>query len=157
MQHSMNKPLSFVPQKDSQRVGTESCAVTQLDFLAVRKPCRPVEKAYVLSLPSFRRAIRYSLSLADLEPKQVYEPLDMDKATWSRIENGQQAFPPEKLKQLRELVGNDAALIWLAHDNGYDLVPLRTELEEQLQASEARAQELERQNDLMRELLTGRR
>lgn len=152
MPQSMNKPLSFAQQKDSERVGTDSLPVSQLDFLAPRKACPPVDKPYVLSLPSFRRALRYSLSLADLEPKQVYDPMGVDKATWSRIENGQQAFPPERLNELAELTGNDAPLIWLAHSRGYELRPLKTELQERLAESEARAAELARENELLKRL-----
>ncbi len=139
---------------DSQRVETDSLIGEQLDFLQRRKVCPPVDKTYLLALPSFRRALRYSLSLSDLEPKQVYEPLDMDKATWSRIENGQQAFPPELMWKLATITGNDAPLMWLAHSRGYELRPLKTELQERLEAAEAHAVELERQNALMRELLT---
>lgn len=157
MQRSIGQALSFAQQKDSERVGTNSRPLEQIDFLATKKVCPPVDKTYVLSLPSFRRALRYSMSLADLEPKQVYEPLDMDKATWSRIENGAQAFPPDLLGRLAMLTGNDAPLIWLAHSRGYDLRPLRSELQERLEAAEAHAAELERQNALMRELLTGRK
>jgi hypothetical protein len=153
----MRSEKSFAQTKDSQRLGTESLAGEQIDFLAAKKPCRPVDKAYLLSLPSFRRALRYSLSLADLEPKQVYDPLDMDKATWSRIENGQQAFPPELLWKLASITGNDAPLMWLANSRGYELRPLKSELQERLDAAEAHAAELERQNALMRELLQGRK
>ncbi len=157
MPQSIRHGNSFAQSKDSQRVGTDSQSVAQVDWLSQRKPCPPVDKAYVLSLPSFRRALRYSLSLSDLEPKQVYEPLDMDKATWSRIENGQQAFPPDQLDALAKLTGNDAPLMWLAHSRGYELRPLRSELQERLEAAEAHAAELERQNALMRELLQGRK
>jgi hypothetical protein len=157
MQRSMANSPSRDQKMDSQRVGTDSRPVSQVDWLNPRKPCPPVDKAYVLSLSSFRRALRYSLSLADLEPKQVYEPLDMDKATWSRIENGQQAFPPDQLGLLASITGNDAPLIWLAHARGYELRPLKSELEERLAAAEAERAELQRQNDLMRELLQGRR
>jgi plasmid maintenance system antidote protein VapI len=157
MPSSMSKPSSFVRKQDSQQVGTDSRPVAQLDFVTPRKVCPPVDRAYLLTLPSFRRALRYSLSLADLEPKQVYEPLDMDKATWSRIENGAQAFPPDMLGKLASLTGNDAPLIWLAHSRGYELRPLKSELQERLDEAEARAAELERQNALMRELLQGRR
>src|SRR6478609_5925216 len=153
----MKASIFFAQSQDTERVGTISRPGEQIDFLAKRKPCPPVDKAYVLSLPSFRRALRYSLSLADLDPKQVYEPLDMDKATWSRIENGQQAFPPDMLNQLAEITGNDAPLIWLAHSRGYELRPLKSELQERLDAAEANAAELERQNKLMRELLQARR
>lgn len=147
----------FDQTKDSQRVSSNSRPVAQLELLPTRKPCPPVDKTYVLSLTSFRRALRYSLSLADLEPKQVYEPLEMDKATWSRIENGLQAFPPELLNRLAEITGNDAPLIWLANSRGYELRPLKSELQERLAAAEVEMAELLRQNNLMRELIQGRR
>jgi plasmid maintenance system antidote protein VapI len=157
MPHSITQRRSLAHEQDSERVGTKSQGVEQLSFLPTKRTCPPIDKPYVLSLSSFRRAIRYSMSIADLEPKQVYEPLDMDKATWSRIENGQQAFPPDLLGRLAELTGNDAPLVWLAHSRGYELRPLRSELQERLEAAEAHALELERQNSLMRELLQGRR
>jgi hypothetical protein len=157
MSNTMRQANSRANEMDSQRVGNDFLAGAQLDFLASRKQCPPVDKTYLLSLPSFRRALRYSLSLADLEPKQVYEPLEMDKATWSRIENGLQAFPPDLLWKLATITGNEAPLMWLAHSRGYELRPLKSALEEQLESERAARLELERQNTLMRELLTTRR
>lgn len=153
----MPKAPSRAHKRDSQQVSTNSPAVEQLDFLSARKAPVPVDKPYLVALPNFRRALRYSVSLADLEPKQVYEPLGMDKATWSRIESGYQCFPPEKLQELAAITGNNAPLMWLAHNLGFDLRPLRSELEEQLEAERERADELERENNLMRQLLTARR
>lgn len=157
MAANLNASRMAAQTLDSQRVSTNSRPVEQLDFLTARKACPPVDKPYLLGLPNFRRALRYAVSLADLEPKQIYEPLGMDKATWSRIENGLQAFPPEQFDALAQLTGNDAPLMWLAHNRGYELRPLKSELQERLDAAEAHALELERQNALMRELLTARK
>jgi hypothetical protein len=157
MRHSMTKPTERAQKQDSQQVSTNSLPVEQIDFLSPRKAPAPVDKPYLLGLPNFRRALRYSVSLADLEPKQVYEPLGMDKATWSRIDSGYQCFPPEHLSKLAAITGNNAPMMWLAHNLGFDLKPLRSELEEQLEAERERANELERQNALMRELLMCRR
>lgn len=157
MSQSLNSSRSAAQTMDSQRVGTNLRDSGQVDFVSPRKACPPVDKPYVLSLPSFRRALRYSLSLADLEPKQVYEPLDMDKATWSRIENGQQAFPPDQLSTLAAITGNEAPLIWLAHSRGYELRPLKSELQERLDSITEQLAEAERENALMRQLLTERR
>jgi transcriptional regulator with XRE-family HTH domain len=157
MSATLKQPLTYAQRLDSQRLSTNSAPVEQVDFVTPRKPCPPVDKPYVLSLPSFRRVLRYSLSLADLEPKQVCDQLGMDKATWSRIENGVQAFNPEQLGTLAGLTGNDAPLIWLAHSRGYELRPLKSELQEQLDAARDQLAESERQNTLMRELLSSRR
>lgn len=99
--------------------------VEQLSFLPVRKPCPPPDLEYVKSLPSLRRAMRYAISLADLEPKQVYVPLKKDKATWSRIENGDMSFPADDLIAFCDVVGNDAVVLWLDHSRGYDIALMR--------------------------------
>lgn len=129
----------------SQRQSTFSTDVAQLELLPTRKVGTVVDKAYVLGLPTLRRAIRYSVSLADLEPKQVYEPLDMDKAIWSRIENGGMSFPADQLGRLAEITRNEAPLTWLAHQSGFELRPLKSELLEQLEAERATTADLRRQ------------
>ncbi len=153
----MSKPSFISQREDCQRRSTSSTDVAQLELIPSRKPSAAVDKDHVRRLPSLRRAINYSLSLADMDPKEAYGPLDMDKAIWSRIVNGGMSFPADSLPKLKSVTGNEAAIYWLATACGYDIRPLRTELEEQLEAERARATELERQNVLMRELLTGRR
>jgi hypothetical protein len=88
---------------------------------ASRKNSAPPDVDYLKTLPSFRRVVRYSISLADLEPKQVYEPMDMDKAIWSRIENGGMSFPADDILKLRSITGNCAPLLWLNHQEGIDI------------------------------------
>lgn len=129
----------------SQRQSTISTDIAQLELLPSRKTPAMVDKSYVLGLPALRRVIRYSVSLADLDPKQVYEPLDMDKAIWSRIENGGMSFPADRLCALAQITGNSAPLMWLAQEQGFDLRPLRSELQDRLDASRAEAADLRRQ------------
>jgi hypothetical protein len=114
----------------SQQSSTKGAAVAQLELLPpANKVSPPVDKAYLLTLPTLRRAIRYSVSLADLEHKDIYEPLDMDKAVWSRIENGSMSFPADELCKLASITRNQAPLMWLAHQTGHELRPLRSDLE----------------------------
>lgn len=134
----------------SQRQSTISTDVAQLELLPTRKAPPPVDKGYVLGLPALRRAVRYSVSLPDLDPKQVYEPLGMDKAIWSRIENGGMSFPADRLSALAQLTGNCAPLIWLAHEQGFDLRPQRSELQERLDAAEARATAAENELEVVK-------
>lgn len=139
----------MVPQRQS----TKSASVEQLSLLPLRKPCPPPDLDYLKALPSDRRALRYAVSLADLEPKQVYDPLDMDKATWSRIENGGMGFPLNRLKAFRDVVQNDALLLWLNHDHGYDIhrmVRIKNDVELRLENAEARIRELEREREIER-------
>lgn len=121
-------------------------ACAQLDLLSEKqpKPSAPVDEAYLFALPSLRRAIRYSMSLRDLEPKQVYDKLGKDAAAWSRIENGGISFPADDVAKFIKITGNDALLRWLAFHCGYSIAPLRSELEEQLAAANERAEAAER-------------
>jgi hypothetical protein len=108
-----------------QRTSTKLSEGEQLTLLPQRRSPKTPDVAYLASLSSFRRAVRYSMSLADLEPKQVYEPLDKDKATWSRIESGDMGFPADLILPFQTITQNDAPLLWLAHLAGYDLASLR--------------------------------
>lgn len=110
---------------DTQRTSTMSTQVEQLHLLPHRTEAKRPDVVYLASLPSFRRAVRYSMSLADLEPKQVYEPLGKDKATWSRIEGGDMGFPTDLLLPFQAITNNDAPLMWLVHSAGYDVNTLR--------------------------------
>lgn len=109
----------------TQHKSTRSRDVEQLSLLPSRKPCPPPDLDYVKALPNFRRAMRYAISLADLEPKQVYGPLDKDKATWSRIEGGDMSFPVDDLIHFCAVVDNDVVLMWLLASMGYDLSSIR--------------------------------
>jgi hypothetical protein len=131
----------------------------QLELLspAQKKPSSPVEIAHLRSIPSLKRAVAYSLHLADMDPKEAYLPLQMDKATWSRIINGNQEVPATIFKPLRLLTGNRAPLMWAAFDDGCELVPLKSDLEQQLEQERAARAEAERENELLRKLILERR
>jgi hypothetical protein len=106
----------------SHRQSTVSPEVAQLPLLPTRRTISAApDVEYLRALPNFRRVVRYSISLADLEPKQVYEPLEMDKAIWSRIDNGGMSFPADEIGKLRKITGNNAPLLWLNHQDGIDI------------------------------------
>lgn len=105
----------------SQRQSSSLETVAQLELLASPKQSAAPDIEYIKGLPSFRRVVRYSVSLADMEPKQVYDPLEMDKAIWSRIENGGMSYPADEIGKLRKITGNNAPLLWLNHQDGYDI------------------------------------
>ena len=97
----------------------------QLQLLPHRSSPKQPELAYLASLPNFRRVVRYSMSLADLEPKQVYEPLGKDKATWSRYESGDVGFPGDLILPFQAITQNSSLVLWLAHQDGYDVTSMR--------------------------------
>jgi hypothetical protein len=131
----------------------------QLELLGAvqKKPSSPVEIAHLRSIPSLKRAVAYSLHLADMDPKEAYLPLQMDKATWSRIINGNQEVPASLFRPLHLLTGNRAPLMWAAFDDGCELTPLKSDLEQQLESERAARIEAERENALLRTLITGRK
>jgi hypothetical protein len=110
---------------DTQRTSTKSDKVEQLQLLPHRASAKSPDLSYLLSLPNLRRVVRYSMSLADLEPKQVYEPLGKDKATWSRIEGGDMGFPADLLVPFQSITNNSAPVLWLAHQDGWDVTTMR--------------------------------
>jgi hypothetical protein len=157
MGNIMRSEKSFAQTKDCQSRSTLSADVAQLELLPRRKPSAPLDKDYCRGLPSLRRAINYSLSLADMDPKEAYGPLDMDKAIWSRISNGGMSFPADDIPKLKAVTGNEAAIYWLAVACGHDLRPLRTELEQQLEDERAAHVETQRENALLRKLILERK
>lgn len=107
-----------------QRQSTRLTDVEQLSLIPARALPKAPELPYLIALPNFRRAVRYSMSLADLEPKQVYDPLGKDKATWSRIEGGDMGFPADLILPFQAVTNNHAPLLWLAHQAGYDITAM---------------------------------
>ena len=89
------------------------------------------------------------VTASGLARKQIFDELDIDKATWSRIESGDAHFPTNKLASLMTICGNEAPLIWLAERRGWDWSTIRAHASDQ----ERRITELERENlDLQRAL-----
>lgn len=123
----MHVACFFTYMKHLPRHSTLSADVEQLSLIphAVKKPSAPVDHDYLCTLGSSRRALRYAMSLRDLEPKQVYDELKIDKSTWSKIENGIMSFPIDELKAFNAIVGNDALLLWHVNNNGYDMQSMR--------------------------------
>ena len=72
--------------------------------------------------------------------KQLQQELGVDKAQFSRWHSGTEGVQWSKFVQLMDKCGNDAPVLWMLHQRGYDLHSLRR-----------RETEIERENRLMRE------
>jgi len=72
--------------------------------------------------------------------KEVSIPMGVNKAQFSRWRSGGEGIKWEKLTALMDACGNDAPLLWMLHDRGYDLGSIRK-----------RETEVERQNRELRE------
>jgi len=57
--------------------------------------------------------------------KELQQRLGVDKAQFSRWINGSEGIVWSKFSALMDLCGNDAPLLWMAHQRGYDLDSMR--------------------------------
>lgn len=72
--------------------------------------------------------------------KQLALELGTDKGQFSRWLSGQEGIIWPKLAKLMDTCGNDAPVLWMLHQRGYDLASLRR-----------RETEMEKENRLLRE------
>ena len=125
-----------------QRDSTKLRDVEQLPLLPEKKiQSHPVDLARIQLLQSTKEALEYGCTLANVVPKQVYPYMDCDKSTWSRICSGEWDLDGRDIRHFDCVVGNDAYLLYLVHDHGYDLNSLRKTQDDQ----EKRIAELERE------------
>lgn len=94
-------------------------------------------------------AVNLCIQASGLIDKQVYDRLDIDAATFSKIKSRQAYFPACKLDQLVNICGNDAPLRWWATKRGFELVPMRSDLERQLASERAARIEAERKLEIV--------
>ncbi len=67
--------------------------------------------------------------------KELQAELGVDKAQFSRWQSGQEGICWPKFERLMDACGNDAPLLWMLHQRGYDIGSLRkreSELERQI-------------------------
>lgn len=72
--------------------------------------------------------------------KTLQQELEVDKAQFSRWQSGNEGIVWPKFTRLMDVCGNDAPVMWMLHQRGYDLHSLRR-----------RETETERENRLLRE------
>ena len=72
--------------------------------------------------------------------KTLQQELGVDKAQFSRWQSGTEGVSWGKFMQLMDKCGNDAPVLWMAHQRGYDLHSMRR-----------RETETERENRMLRD------
>lgn len=111
-----------------------------------------VEPAEVARKQSLGAAIELCAELAGFGlDKELQQSLGVDKAQFSRWQSGAEGIVWPKFVKLMDTCGNDAPLLWMLHQRGYDLDSVRkmqTELER-------RISELEADNKALRRVLVG--
>jgi plasmid maintenance system antidote protein VapI len=114
-----------------QRVSTKLSAVEQLQLLP--QPgvvSRPVSFDRIYTLTDTHDALMYGCELAKMVPKQAYSAMGIDKTTWSRICGGEWDLDGRDVLQFDRIVGNDAYLLYLNHQHGYDLASMRKTMDD---------------------------
>tara|TARA_R100000365_G_C2748380_1_gene79764 strand:+ start:1289 stop:1654 length:366 start_codon:yes stop_codon:yes gene_type:complete len=104
-------------------------------------------------------AIGLCAKAAGLEPKQVQDAIKSDKAQFSRWTDDKEGITWGKFSALMDVCGNDAPLLWMLQQRGYDLSSLRKQESETERALRAAKEELARErlkNQALVEALTGR-
>ena len=111
-----------------------------------------VSDAKLLALKDKHTALVLCMNISCLEDKEIYGPLGLDQAQFSRIKNGSMHFPPNLEDPLMDVCGNEIPLRYSALKRGKQLAPLRSTLEQKLEDRDAEL-EAKRENDLLMRVL----
>jgi predicted RNA-binding protein with RPS1 domain len=96
-------------------------------------------------------AIELCVKAAGYEPKEVQSELKMDKAQFSRWASGGEGVVWPKLAQVMDFCGNEAPVLWMLYDRGFDLSSIR-KLESETEKENRRLRE---ENAALRRVLVG--
>lgn len=117
--------------------------------LALPVEVRPEE---VARKRSFGAAIELCAEAAGYQlDKQLASDLGVDKGQFSRWTAGTEGVVWPKLAKLMDKCGNDAPVLWMLHERGYDLHAVRRRESE----LEARLRQAEEENAALRRVLLG--
>lgn len=109
--------------------------------------------------PSLSGALALGATAAGLDlEKEVHIPLGIDAGHWTRMRSGAAGIQWKQLAAICDLTGNDAPILWMLHQRGYDLYSLRkreTETERALREARERITELERDKRVLAEAIRG--
>lgn len=101
-------------------------------------------------------AFRLACDASGLDDKEIYMALGIDAGYFSNITKDKATLQANLIKQFCSVVGNTVYPEWCAYQVGCKLVMIQTEAERRAVAEKDRADKLEAENKLMRELLAGR-
>lgn len=120
-----------------------------MNQVAIPVEIRPEEVARKHSLGD---AIQMCAELAGFSlDKELQQQLGVDKAQFSRWSSGTEGIVWPKFARLMDACGNDAPLMWMLHQRGYDLHSVR-KLESE---TEKVNRQLREENAALRRVLMG--
>ncbi|MGH8158394.1 MAG: hypothetical protein ACREPQ_09750 [Rhodanobacter sp.] len=119
------------------------------DQLALPVPLNPDE---VTRKKSLGAAIELCAAVGGFDlDKELQLRLGVDKAQFSRWQSGTEGVVWPKLRKLMDTCGNNAPVLWMLHDLGYDLYSIRRR-ETEVERDNRRLRE---ENAALRRVLTG--
>ena len=125
----------------------------------MKGPESQVRPSDIARQPSLSGALSLGAAAAGLDlEKEVHIPLGIDAGHWTRMRTGAAGIQWDKLAAVCDLFGNDAPILWMLHQRGYDLHSLRkreTETERELRLARERIAELERDKRVLAEAFRG--
>lgn len=126
--------------------------------LALTRKAEPASAAIELIRRQKTAAAAFSLacSVSGLEDKEIYLALGMDAGHFSRMKKGDAGFPPDRVAEFCELVGNTIYPEWAAFQLGCTLVMIKSEAERKAELAISERDAALAENKLMRALLQGR-
>lgn len=131
--------------------------MTNHELALVRRPASiNVSIELIRAQKTASAAISLACQVSGLDDKEIYLPLGIDPGHWSRIKKGEAGFPPDKTRDLCQLVGNTVYPEWIAYQVGCQLVVIQSEAERRAADAEKRAEDAEAQIELLKGLLIGR-
>lgn len=105
-------------------------------------------------------AFTLACDASGLDDKEIYLPLGIDKAVFSRIKSGSVNLDDDLIGKFCALVGNTICPEWLAYQVGCTLVQIESEAQRQLRLAQERIKQLESEKAhdrrLLAEVLGGR-
>lgn len=107
-----------------------------------------ISDAKIKALKDKHAALVLCMNFSCLEDKEIYGPLGLDQAQFSRIKNGSMNFPPNKEDQLMDVCGNEIPLRYSALVRGKELIPMRSTLEQMLADKDTEIELLKHENEV---------
>lgn len=118
----------------------------------MKAPETEVRPEDIARQPSLSGALALSAAAAGLDlEKEIHIPLGIDAGHWTRMRSGTAGIQWKQLSAICDLTGNDAPILWMLHQRGYDLYSLRrreSELERELRETRERLAEVEREREI---------
>lgn len=146
-------------RRQSQPSSTTSTAVddAQAELPLSRQPASveiPIE--LIRAKKTKGAAFTLACDTSGLDDKEIFIPLGMDKALFSRIKSGSANLDDDLLQRFCEIVGNRIYPEWLAYRVGCTLVEIETETQRQLRLVRDQLAAQAAENVLLRQLVQGR-